>query len=115
MSGKRESELIRLSVRPSLRYSLFASEVAFTKGNTAIEPILLAALARCQKYVPATAATIRTPTIEATRYFLEIGAAVTLGVDPEAGDAGLGATVALEPDAVTLRPESKSRFNRLRS
>ena len=40
VSGSRERELIRLSVRPSLRYSLLASAVEFTNGSTAIESIL---------------------------------------------------------------------------
>lgn len=34
---------IELSVKPSLRYSLFASAVAFTKGSTAIELTLCVA------------------------------------------------------------------------
>ena len=41
-SGTCDSVLIRLSVRPSLRYSLFASVVAFTKGSTASESIFFA-------------------------------------------------------------------------
>ena len=35
LSGSCERVPIRLSVSPSLRYSLLGSEVAFTKGSTA--------------------------------------------------------------------------------
>src|SRR5450631_1598734 len=84
-SGTCDRVPIRLSVRPSLRYSLFASAVAFTKGKTAMDSIflVLAADLEYSKYAAvATAATIRT--------------AATLNVKNLRDRTGLGADVALE-------------------
>ena len=63
------SALIRLSVRPSLRYSLFASDVAFTNGNTAIELTFPAPADLCRINRTAAPAIRRAATIPATRYF----------------------------------------------
>src|ERR1700674_1009426 len=115
-SGASDKVPIRLSVRPSLRYSLLASAVAFTKGKTAIESIFLVRAADfeySQYAVVTTAATIST--------------AATLNIKGLRDRTGVGADVALEtrtPEstvtagggagcAADVRPESKSRFRRV--
>src|ERR1700732_5310188 len=55
-SGNCDSVLMRLSVRPSLRYSLLGSDVAFTKGSTATESIFLVSDRPCSRYTAAAAA-----------------------------------------------------------
>ena len=47
--GSCESVPIKLSVKPSLKYSLFGSAVALTNGRTAIELILLPVALPCSK------------------------------------------------------------------
>src|SRR5882672_5995645 len=103
-SGNCESELIRLSVRPSLRYSLPGSAVALTKGSTAIEEIFLLPDAPRRKYAVAVAATNNTAATPAIKYLrLRTGAVAGVETAPSA-------TTALDE-----RPESRSRFSRARS
>src|ERR1700732_4370444 len=59
-SGSCDRALIRLSVSPSLKYSFPGSPVAFTKGNTATESILLACGFPRRKYAARIPAAIST-------------------------------------------------------
>src|SRR5271165_4155454 len=106
MPGRRESALIRLSVNPSLRYSLFASAVAFTKGRTAIEDTWLAPDFGRIQYAPA-AITTTTAARPAQRGQRELfaGANVAEEIAPEVW----------ETSAAEDLPESRSRFRRDKS
>src|SRR5712692_2171323 len=110
-SGSCESVLIKLSVRPSLRYSLPGSVVALTKGRTAIELIFSVSGRPRNKYAPAASATNATATIPPTRYTRDrLGAAAGMKAEePEA------AMKLLAAEALDDRPESVSRFKRARS
>src|ERR1700719_3136234 len=104
-SGSCDRALIRLSVSPSLKYSLAGSPVAFTKGNTATESILLACGLPRRKYAARIPAAISTnaPRPKAT-YLRGDGGVVT--------DAEL-TTVweeTLAAEAAETRAASRSRF-----
>src|SRR5271165_352536 len=106
--GSWERVPIRLSVKPSLRYSLLASAVALTKGSTAIESTLpVWAFAR-RKYAPAATATSTMATAPAARNLRILRAGATAGIDEALADAAAMA-------AADERPESRSRFRRARS
>src|SRR4030095_17130 len=123
---------IRLSVRPSLRYSLLGSEVAFTNGSTAMDEIFPRSPRLRATKIPAATATRPSAAPPATRYFREppgegaLPEAAAAGATDEAdlapsaevagparpvGEAAAPRTVATLPD----RPESRSRFSRARS
>src|SRR6266498_579186 len=110
--GNRERVPIRLSVRPSLRYSLLESLVALTKGNTAMESTLPAVDLPRRKYQPPAIAMTTTAATPAQRYLrkalVPAGAAAIPDADPD--DKALAGTAAL-----CERPESRSRFSRARS
>src|ERR1700694_1742509 len=113
-SGSWERVLIKLSVRPSLRYSLPGSAVAFMKGRTAMELILAASDRPRRKYTGA-AAIIRNAATPATRYLRERVVGAAAGMEDEPGDDEPGDDAATEAGAEGERPESKSRFSRARS
>src|ERR1700691_6399551 len=109
-AGNCESVLIRLSVRPSLKYSLPESAVALTKGSTAMDVIFWESdLPRHQKNA-AAAAIARTATIAKARALCERTGEATAGTD-----AALEDDMALASAALAERPESRSRLRRARS
>src|SRR5437899_2683892 len=112
MFGSCDSVPIRLSVRPSLKYSLFESLVALTKGNTAMESTLPGADFPRKKYQPQAIAMTTTAATPAHKYLRKalaaIGAAAVAG--DELDDKALAGTAAL-----CERPESRSRFRRAKS
>src|ERR1700722_6309586 len=96
-SGICESVLIRLSVRPSLRYSLPASAVAFTKGSTAMELIFLLSSLRPRRKEAARKAGASTmtaiaPEIKYLRLDLggvaESGAPMAAGIEDQLASCG---------------------------
>src|SRR5579864_7068823 len=102
-SGNCESVLIRLSVRPSPRYSLLGSAVALTKGKTAIELIFCACgRPRNKNIEPAITSKIAAmvPEIKYIRDRLGTAAAGTDEEEPEAMTAPPAAEV------LDTRPES---------
>src|ERR1700688_2178126 len=76
-SGSCESVLMRLSVKPSLRYSLFGSAVALTKGNTAMELTLWVSDFPRRKYIADAATAISNTAAKAAASILRdwLGAA----------------------------------------
>src|SRR5271169_2144172 len=97
MFGSCERVPIRLSVKPSLRYSLLGSDVALTKGSTAMDVICGAAALVRQYQIPAAATAMSRTTI---------AAAQPLGIEVLGLAAG---------DTATDFPDSVSRFSRFRS
>src|SRR5947207_12770688 len=110
MFGSCESVPIRLSVRPSLKYSLLESLVALTKGNTAMESTLPAVVPR-KKYQPQAIAITTTAASAGQRYLRR--ALVAIGA--AAGAAELDDNALAGTAALCERPESRSRFRRARS
>src|SRR5262249_30200421 len=128
MSGKCERVPIRLSVKPSLRYSLLGSEVAFTNGSTAMDEIFPPSDLLRARYIQATAKRTTTSAAKpAMTYLREPTAEVAkpeplaAGVTEEVAAADAAAAVVATEEALasvaTLpdRPVSKSRFSRARS
>src|SRR5689334_21096084 len=106
-SASCERLLIRLSVKPSLRYSFFASAVALTKGSTAMDSTLLVWYFPRRKYAPAPAATTTIAATQAIKYLLERPTRMN---EELANGTALAAIEVLDE-----RPESRSRFRRFRS
>src|SRR5579863_4372559 len=111
--GSCESVPIRLSVKPSLRYSLFGSPVALTNGNTAMELTVRLSDAWRTKYTPTAAATASSTTPAPMATFLREKPSATTAV-AEAAAAELEVTLLTE-EALDECPKSKSRFRRARS
>src|ERR1700739_1319104 len=110
--GSCESVLIRLSVRPSLRYSLPESAVALTKGSTAMDVIFSEAdLERSQKKLAAAAMTRIAATNESAKILRERAGEGAAVIDEALADEVELASAA----ALDERPESRSRFRRARS
>src|SRR5437879_6468510 len=109
MLGSCEREPIKPSVRPSPKYSLLGSEVALTKGSTAMEVICCVSDLPRTKYTPATAATTKTATMPATQYFRERPTVLAAGEDADAGTATAAESLDERP------PDSMSRLSRARS
>jgi hypothetical protein len=108
-SGNCEMALIRLSVSPSLKYSLPGSPVAFTNGNTATESILLVCDLPRRKCAARIAAPISTSKISAAATYFRVEAA---WIEPEGVEVAGESPAAEAPE---IRPESRSRFSRARS
>src|SRR5438445_6458449 len=116
--GSCESVPIKLSVNPSLRYSLFGSAVAFTKGSTASDVTFGASDLPRSKYAPAAPATLSTTTaMPAIAYLLELLETAAAGIEPELAAAAdvLAEDALAEVAALPERPESRSRFSRAKS
>src|SRR5580704_5111197 len=111
--GSCDSVPIRLSVKPSLRYSLFGSPVALTKGRTAMELTVRFSDAWRTKYTPTAAATASSTTPAPMATFVRERTGTTTG-GAEAAAAELELTL-LTPEALDECPKSKSRFRRARS
>src|ERR1700678_630548 len=108
--GSWESVPIKLSVKPSLRYSLLGSAVALTKGRTAIELICCVCDFPRTKYTVAEIkTTVKTAEMLAINFREERAGAAAAGIDEE--ETALASTATPLPDL----PESKSRFSRARS
>src|SRR5882724_1876991 len=77
MFGNCESVPIRLSVNPSLKYSLLGSAVAFTNGRTAIELTLLPSDLPRTRYTPAAAIATTAAATPVIKYFRDAALGVT--------------------------------------
>src|SRR5208282_1096236 len=111
--GSCERALMRLSVKPSLRYSLLGSVVALTKGRTAMEVTFwVSDFPRVMYTVRAAAASSTMAAIAPISFLSELAGGGTVIEDEE---MAAGAAMLLTADELEDRPESWSRLRRARS